>query len=95
MRIDRYKNEKFNYPSHTKELFEAMKEGKTIVEIIFIDKVYKQSNIESIKNFKASDYYVATQTNYDITEKYDLVSGTSNGFTEQFYMSWVKDFKIE
>ena len=93
MNIHKSKREEFNFDERLKPLFDRMKQGKVINEITLIDRYKKAKGNNIISNFKADDYYVAMQQNFEGNEKFDYVCGTSDNI-RTFNMNWVKSFKL-
>lgn len=83
----------YNYPNKLTDLFNAMKNGDIIPEIILNDKYKKAKGNNIVTDFKADMYCVGLQTDGK-GQWFDYVDGTSSNEIDSFYMNWVKSFKL-
>lgn len=94
MEIHKQEYDKFNFHPNLTPLFEAMKRGESISEITLNDKYKEKRGENVIVDFTATDYWVGMQSNFEGTEQFDYVNGTSTNNIGAFYMSWITSFRL-
>lgn len=99
MRLYNTKKGPYNFDEKLRPLFEAMQKGQKIKSVTCYAGEINKDNRDldvTIKNFEVRFYFVAMQSNFDGSKKFDLVvlEPGFEGEDNQFYMNWVIDFEL-
>ncbi len=101
MEIINSRQKPYSFNPALKPLFEAMRAGKKIKSVTCFAGQVNKNNREkdfTIKDFFAEAYYVAMQSNHDLSKTFDWVTTDQERKTQEhrgtFYMSWVISFEL-